>query len=164
MTGKPIADAVEEVAKHLGISIGAAKVKLIEACHAGLIRAYWRGHVSKSSPLIPRHEWVGADIDVRRQLVILASGERMVFVDVDPEDFRAWLNPITADGSKKKTDGGYKSKLARKAAAAIWGAARPPADLPPQQVFNQVADKVGELNPGVSIAKSHVLRALGLKR
>lgn len=63
----------------------------------------------------------------------------------------------------EKSSGGHKSELARKAASAIWGNDGPPADLPPQQIFKQVADKIGELHPGVTIGKSQALRALGRK-
>jgi hypothetical protein len=86
MAGKPIADAVEDIAKRLDIRIGAAKAKLIDACHAGVIRAYWRGKYDRTSPLITRAEWGSADIDERSNLVILASGERREFVDLDKAD------------------------------------------------------------------------------
>jgi hypothetical protein len=163
MAGKPLTNAVRETADLLGISLSAAKLKIIEACHAGLIEARWRGHYSNQSPLIPRHEWSGADIDVPGQVLILGDGERRALVDLNNGDFETWFNAQRTD-KKITTSRGPKSELARNAAVAIWGAVVPPRDLPPQQVFKQVADEVGKLHPGVTLGKSQVLRALGLKK
>lgn len=99
-------------------------------------------------------------------------------VTMSAEDLLIWLDrhaapppatqpPIAqsnGSGDAGQESDGAKSQLARKAAIAIWGEAVPPADLPQQQVFRLVANKVGELAPGVTIGKSQVLRALGLKK
>ena len=57
-----------------------------------------------------------------------------------------------------------KSEIARKAAKAIWPPdGKPPADLPPQHIYQAVANKMGELWPKMDIGKTTVLHALGLK-
>jgi len=89
---KPIADAVDEIAKRLGMVPMEAKAKLIEALSAGLIRAYWRSDGS----LIANHCWRGADIDIERQTVILPNDKRMTFVDLDRDDYEAWFAKIAA--------------------------------------------------------------------
>ncbi len=95
--GKPIGDAVEEIAERLCISIADAKIKLIEACEAGNVGAYWRGHYSQPWPPIARAEWKGADIEVASSTLVLEkSGERRATVDIDRDDYEAWLNRITA--------------------------------------------------------------------
>jgi hypothetical protein len=158
---KPIADAVEDVAQRLSISIAAAKAKVIEACHNGLIRAYWRGHYSGQCPFIPRTEWAGADIDVKCQVVIGAK-ERMAFVDLDEKDCAAWLNSLAAPDQPARSNGGHKNNLVRAAAASIFGKDGPPPMLPPQEVFKKVADRV-QRDHGVAVSKTTVRRALRLR-
>jgi hypothetical protein len=58
--------------------------------------------------------------------------------------------------------GGPKTKLIRAAATAIWGPDGPPKNLPPQVIFQKVGGYV-EKQHSVSVGKSQVLRALGLK-
>jgi hypothetical protein len=156
---KPIGDAAEDAATHLGISIGAAKMKLIDACHAGVIRAYWKGHYSGQSPLFTRQDWEGADIDVSCNTAVLANGERRAFVEVDRDDYEAWVNSKPAPPRSVTRRIGYKTQLAREAAASIWGVDGPPDGLPPQQIFKMVGDKVQELHD-IRICKTQVLRAL----
>jgi hypothetical protein len=141
---KPIADAVEDVAERLSISIATAKVKLIEACENGLIQAYWRGHYSGQSPLIERAEWAGADIDVKRQVVIGAS-ERMAFVDLDEKDYAAWLGAQTLPASpivtKKSAGQGKKSRKqyprarAEQALAALFNGEVPTVEALPNSAL-----------------------------
>lgn len=91
---KPIADAVEEIAERLGMVPAAAIVKLVEALSAGLIRAYWRG--CYDTPLIERHRWPNATIDISNQVVTLSDDTRMIFVDLDRDDYEAWFAKIAA--------------------------------------------------------------------
>jgi hypothetical protein len=153
-----IITAVKEAASHLDLTRQLTSIKLIEACGARQVPAYQHDYAGRFIFIDP-DRWKHAAIDFRDEVVVF--GDQRMHVAVDGDVFKEWLGAeATANGSTKKTDGGYKSKLARKAATTIWGAAGPPADLPPQQVFKRVADKIAELNPGMSIGKSQVLRAL----
>jgi hypothetical protein len=172
----PIANAVPHIAIRFGIVRAEAIEKLLEALGAGRIKAYWRGKYDGSRPLIERHRWVGATIDIKKQVVTVTDPvERMAFVDLERTDVEIWLASISPEpaptaigqnnGAEATQDsGGAKFQLAREAAIAIWGKPAPPPGLPPQQVFRLVADKVGKLAPGVTIGKSQALRALGLKK
>lgn len=134
MTGKPIADAVEEVAKRLGITITEAKVKLLDALHAGRVGARWRLHVSGESPMIAKGRWAGADIDVKHDRVVLANGDGMQSVEID-HDYQAWLHaqarPDTLPPAKTDTTLNPRPQNQRdRASQAI--AARWPNGLPAQ--------------------------------
>jgi hypothetical protein len=166
-----IGEAVRKTAATKAVSVGRAKVELIGACESGLIRARWPGYYRGTSPLIPRQEFSGADIDVEKDVLILANGERKGDVYLDDADFEAWLDHGQAqpgDGAGEtqaagsdQADGGHKTTLVRNASKELWGPAGPPKELSPQQVFKKIGDHLGR---GVTISKSHTLRALGLKK
>jgi len=156
MIAEPISDAIKRAAAELGIRPVQAKIKLIEALHAGIIEARWR--VNDSS-LVPSSRWVGADVDIARETVILGGGFEMIFVDLNRADVDAWLSECPVSNSPVKPRPAYKSGLIREAAKLIWGASGVPGDLPPQQVFKLVGDKVKELH-NINVSKSQVLRAL----
>ena len=93
---KPIADAVEETAVRLNVVLMEAKVRLLDACRAGIVRGYWCGHYSGQSPVFARQEWEGADIDLSCGTVILANGERRAQVGLNRSDYEPWLASIAA--------------------------------------------------------------------
>jgi hypothetical protein len=102
-----LTDAIRETAELLGISIGAAKVKIIEACHAGLIRTSWYGYYLGENPAIPLHEWGGADVDFENEVLIPANGgQRRKGVSLDPSDYEAWrTNHARASDTAKPKNG-----------------------------------------------------------
>jgi hypothetical protein len=84
-------------------------------------------------------------------------------IQINTADLLDWLTGSSTEKPPKQTGAGHKSKLANDAARAIWGAKGPPPNIPPQDVFKRVADRVQQQH-GVRIAKSQVLRSLGLKK
>ncbi|MGA2313409.1 MAG: hypothetical protein ABSF87_13730 [Xanthobacteraceae bacterium] len=177
MTSKPIADAVEEVAKRLGISIGAAKVKLLDPLHAGCIRACWRGHYSQPWRPMTRAQWEGADIDVASNVVILASGERMGRVDLEENDYQAWLHEQkgSIDLIRRKTTTAANSRRqnkrdrAKAAIAALWPRGIPAeAALPNALLCAKVSEWIksdckNRNVPFVDISSDTIERAAGRK-
>jgi hypothetical protein len=89
--------------------------------------------------------------------------DRSNSIDLNKDDLADWLDrqvamPVIRDAAK-----GKKTQLAKRAAQEIWGANGPPSALPPQHIFQKVADQVQKQHR-VEIGKSQVLRALGLKK
>ena len=83
-------------------------------------------------------------------------------IQISAVDLVDWLSDNLPEKLPHQTGGGRKSKLANDAAMAIWPNG-PPPNIPPQDVFKRVADRVQKQH-GVSVGKSQVLRALRLKK
>jgi hypothetical protein len=141
-----LTQAIEKTAATLGISIGAAKIKIIEACHAGLIRTCWYGYHLGGSPPITRHEWADADLIIDTNfndavLVPANGGQRKRGISLDPSDFEAWLIAPTGSNRQPARQGG-KSVRVERAAHAIWGDAGPPAHLEPKVICREIRDRL----------------------
>jgi hypothetical protein len=94
-TTYPIADAVEGIAKKLSLVPTEAWAKLRdEALVAGGVKAYRRGFSERDHRLIAPDRWPRALIEVQKQIVIFANGERMIFVDLERSDYEAWLESV----------------------------------------------------------------------
>jgi hypothetical protein len=91
---KAIADAAEEIAKRLGIDPMEAWKKLIGALYAADIKAYWRQSSNPDHHPIAADRWPRAHIEIAKQTVIFANGERMILVDLDRDAYERWLAKI----------------------------------------------------------------------
>jgi len=93
---KPIADAVEEIAKRLGVVPMEAWTKLREALTVSDIKAYWRSSLDPRHNPIASDRWPRAHIEIAKQTVIFRDGERMTLVDLGRDAYEAWLDTIAA--------------------------------------------------------------------
>jgi hypothetical protein len=96
---------------------------LIEACAQGRIRALWLGYYDPPCPLIPKMDWIGADIDLNNDRVIKANGECMAYVGFSRDDLEGWLAssdlpgiplgspPTESPQRKNPTDGMIRAKI-----------------------------------------------------
>jgi hypothetical protein len=169
--------AIIETAKLLGISIGAAKMKIIEACHAGDIQARWRGHYLNGRPPIARQEWADADIDVDSEVLILNGGKRKALIDLDTGDYQAWrTNHARASGNGKSGGPGKRNRSqpmrdeGRKAIAGAFPDGVPNrAELPDKRFCDRARQwyDADRAKRGVSSIRLHddaILRAAGRKK
>jgi hypothetical protein len=118
---KPIADAVEEIAKRLGIVPMEAKAKLIEALTAGRIMAYWRPSSDPNHNPIAPDRWPRALIEIAKQTVILADGERMALVDLDRSAYEAWIQDLLpTKGRRYASDGQLVVEGVRGIRTNLW--------------------------------------------
>jgi hypothetical protein len=172
-----LTEAIAETAKLSGVSIGAAKMKIIEACHAGDIRTCWYGYYRGGSPAIARHEWAGADIDYENEVLIPANnGQRKRGVSLNTSDYEAWRTLQTTTTvlpepatSTARAAAQNKRTRAKQAITALWPAGAPPAAaLPPGVLCAKVSDwlkadcETHHL-PRLDISDDTILRAAGRK-
>lgn len=144
-----LTEALEQTAAALGIGTSAAKMKIIEACHAGHIATRWYGYYRGGSPPITLHEWAGADIIMVEGDAVLVpanGGQRKRGISVDPVDFQAWLTTqaprAVADQLPRQAarHRGAKSRRVKGAERALWGDAGPPAHLLPKVICSEIRD------------------------
>src|SRR5215831_13261410 len=65
---------IERIVMKRRCTVAEAQMALIEACAQGRIRALWLGYYDPPCPLIPKMDWIGADIDLNNDRVIKANG------------------------------------------------------------------------------------------
>jgi hypothetical protein len=97
-------------------------------------------------------------------------------ISVNPADLSDWIDrqqrqtssigPMggpRAGGQKMgRKPGGHRADLVRQVAVEIWGPGGAPSELPPQDVFKKIADRVQQ-DYQVEVSKTTVRRALGLR-
>jgi hypothetical protein len=145
-----LTEAIEETAASLGISTGAAKMKIIQACAADAFGTSWYGYYRGGSPEITSHEWAGADIIMVEGDAVLVpanGGQRKRGISVDA-DFQAWLKtqaPCAGADKLPRQDNrqrGAKSRRVIGAVRLIWGAEGPPAYLAPKIICREIRDRL----------------------
>jgi hypothetical protein len=90
-TWERLRPTIERIVMYRRCTVAAAQMALIEACAQGRIRALWLGYYDSPCPLIPKMDWIGADIDLHNDRVIKANGERMAYVGFSRDDLEGWL-------------------------------------------------------------------------
>jgi hypothetical protein len=133
----PVNEAIEIIRQKSRMSIGAAKVALIEACASRAVRAAERQFPDYLPMLIPSHAWQDADID-------LDTGE-LVAKDDDPNerpgangilvfndaDLRYWLTHWRASSNKQA--GGKRTRIIKQLAEMFPNGPVPEPGLCPRK-------------------------------
>jgi hypothetical protein len=145
-------EAIEMVRQKSSMSIGAAKVALIEACASGAVRAADCQFPDYLPMLIPSHAWLDADID-------LDTGE-LVAKDDDPNerpgangilafncsDLRYWLTHWRALSIKQA--GGKRPRIIKQLAEMFPNGPVPEPGLCPRKVLRaQLLERDPTLSP-----------------
>jgi hypothetical protein len=86
-----LGSTIDRIQSAYKISATKARLRLIEACAAGEVRARWFGEHYGRKPAIPRNDWIGADIDLTTERVIKANSESMGLVEFAIADLKDWL-------------------------------------------------------------------------
>ena len=158
--------AVQEIKTALGISSGAAQMKLRELCKSGEVRSWkqpysmrWREpHGEGPSERIQPSEWRHHEIDLMTD-----SDGCKYFVDVSKTDLGDWLGRNKkAVGKKAKPAGKLPRDVARQAIDELY-----PKGIPDTLVNGEVVKQVGkwlDQHNVPSISRETILRAAGLRK